>query len=375
MSLYIDLTEFLTNPITTGIQRVAGEICKYMPPNAMIPVRLNVDHYEALSPSLLDSIGSYFRERTTSALEDIRRHSAPNAGSPIQISQQDTILVPEAFGQLERFLFFRNMPEREFQRCRFFVHDMLPLTHPQYFPPDMPAGMCTYFNVVRRAYHCGFNSEYTRDTYYGRLKRTGTRDGVVFPLGSDALGTRAPRPTLNRALNFIVLGTIEPRKNHELILEAFEPLLGHIAGLTLTLIGKMGWVEPRVAHKVHAFISAKNPGVIFRSGLSDTEIRSCVEQARATIYVSSAEGFGLPPVESLWTGTPVIASHAIPSLENLKSLGIHYVEPLTALNLRKAVLAFLDDNYANRKAEETVHLDLPTWRSFTVQVIDWCAKS
>ncbi|MGH2510980.1 MAG: glycosyltransferase, partial [Ktedonobacteraceae bacterium] len=125
---------------------------------------------------------------------------------------------------------------------------------------------------------------------------------------------------------------------------------------------------------VEVLSSDPNSGFQFHSAIDDNAIRKCIAQSRATIYISSAEGYGLPPVESLWCGTPVIASTTIPSLTRLGSAGIHYVEPLTVVNLRRAVLAFVDNAYANGKAEETAQLDLPTWRSFTQEVLDWCGE-
>jgi glycosyltransferase involved in cell wall biosynthesis len=374
MSLYLDLTEFLTNPITTGIQRIAGEICRYAPRNVMVPVRLNRDRFVAFSPSLIDVIGNYFREGSQSGMAEIRRLGAIASGSPIEISQRDTVLVPEVFGNHERFAFFRDMPDQDLHCYRFIVFDLLPLTHPEYFGPDGRCHFCAYAQVIRRARNCSFISEYTRDMYYSRLRRTTARGGIVLPLGCDALGERPSQFTLNRPLNFSVLGTIEPRKNHHLILEAFKPLLRQVEGLTLTFLGKIGWVEREFALKVLALGSDKNSGLRFIPAPGDDEIRNCIEQSRATIYVSSAEGYGLPPVESLWAGTPVIASRTIPSLERLGSAGVYYVDPLSVLNLRKAVLAFLDDGYASRKTEEAIGLNLPTWRSFTQEVIDWCMR-
>jgi glycosyltransferase involved in cell wall biosynthesis len=374
MSLYLDLTEFLTNPITTGIQRIAGEICRYGDRNAMIPVRLNGDHFVAFPSSLIEAIGNYFRGGSHSGTEEIRHLGAIERGSRIEVSQLDTVLVPEVFLNHQRFTFFRAMPDPELRRYRFIVFDLLPLTHPEYFGPDHRYLFCAYAQIIRRASDCGFISEYTRDIYYSRLRRTNVRGGVVLPLGCDALGDRPFQLTLNRPLNFSVLGTVEPRKNHPLILEAFEPLLRHVKGLTLSFVGKLGWIDPQFAEKVLTLASDENSGLRFIPAPGDDEIRNCFERSRATIYVSAAEGYGLPPVESLWAGTPVIASRTIPSLERLGSAGVHYVDPLSVLNLRKAVLAFLDDAYANRKAEEAMRLNLPTWRSFTEEVMDWCKR-
>jgi glycosyltransferase involved in cell wall biosynthesis len=373
MSLYMDLSEFLSNPIATGIQRIAGEMCKHFPLNAVVPVRIASGAFMALPSPLIEVIGKHFRNVSRSGVEEIKRLASPENSAAITITSEDTVLVPEVFNNQERISLFRNLPEKHFARCRFIVYDLLPLTHPQYFPPGTSVGSYDYYRLLREANCCGFISEDTRIDYYARLKRTDSRGGVVLPLGADSLGPRATEVTLHRPLTFSVLGTIEPRKNHELILEAFLPLLKKIKGLRLSFIGKMGWVEAEFARKVRALAEDESSGFRFHSVSGDDEIRTCIEQSRATIYVSDAEGYGLPPVESLWVGTPVIASSAIPSLKSLPPGGVHIVEPLDAENLRRAVLAFLDDDYANRKTAETLDVELPSWRLFTEEVLRWCA--
>ena len=373
MSLYIDLSEFLLNPITTGIQRIEGEICRYLPSDAAIPVRHHLGRYLALPPELIGTIGRHFRDPSETGVKEIRRLGAPENGRPVKVLQDDTVLVPEVIIEQQRLAFLDRMDEEQFQRHRFIIYDLLPITHPEYFWSAWLLEICHYYKILRRASCCGFISEDTREAYYRRLKRTSERGGIVLPLGCDALGPKANRPPLNRPLIFSVLGTVEPRKNHDLILEAFTPLLEQLNGLNLWFIGKMGWVESDFARKVQALAADSTSGFHFHSVSSDDEIRNYIQQSRATIYVSVAEGYGLPPVESLWLGTPVIASATIPSLKALGPAGIHFVEPLNAVNLRRAVLAFVDTAYANQKTEETAHLNLPTWHSFTQEVLRWCS--
>jgi len=374
MSFYIDLSEFLARPITTGIQRIAGEICKYLPAEMAIPVGIHMGRQVAFSPKLIGAIGRHFGDASEWSAAEIRRLGNVENGTRVTFGKKDTVLVPEVFIESQRLKFFREMPKTELGCCRFFIHDLLPLTHPEYFPADAVAQFYEYFALLREARECGFNSQDTRDDYYRRLKRTKDNGGVVLPLGSDALGPRPKQATLNRPLTFSVLGTIEPRKNHEMVLEAFEPLLRQIDGLQLLFIGKLGWVDAAFAGKVRDFSADKNSGFQFHADAGDGAIRRWIEQSRATIYVSAAEGYGLPPVESLWVGTPVIASTAVPSLKGRQAKGVHFVEPLNVVNLRRAVLAFLDDDYANQKTEQTLDLELATWRSFTAEVLRWCTQ-
>lgn len=375
MSFYIDLTEFLINPITTGIQRIAGEMCRYLPPGKAIPIRLHAGRFLALSPALIESIGGYFRSPGDSEVATIRRLGSVESGSPITVKSTDTVLVPEVIIEPKRLSYFGALSDVELQRYRFIVYDLLPITHPEYFSPEWLLEICSYYKVLRRATCCAFISEDTREDYYGRLKRTQARGGVVLPLGSDGLGPKPAEAMLTRPLHFSVLGTIEPRKNHELILEAFVPLLQQIRGLKLSFIGKMGWVNPEFANRIHRLSSDASSGFRFYSAPDDGSIKNCLESSRATIYVSAAEGYGLPPVESLWVGTPVIASQTIPSLKMLGPEGIRYVEPLTVINLRRSVLSFLDDSYAIEKTKEAMRLTLPTWASFTQEALRWCEQN
>lgn len=372
MSLYLDLTEFLTNPMRTGIQRISGEICRHLPQAAAIPVKLFKNRYVVLPATVIDAIATYFRDPAAPGIEDIRRLGAGENRSPVQISRQDTVLVPEVFDNPPRLAFFQNFTDDEIARCRFIIYDLLRITHPEYFVPEAVVNFHGYCDVLKRLSNCGFISDYTRETYYGRLRRTRSRDGVVLGLGADALGPRPERVSLNRPLTFSVLGTIEPRKNHALILDAFEPLLGKVRGLTLQFIGNMGWADSRFVQKVQSLAAQSDSGFRFFSAPDDGAIRRHIEASRATLYVSAAEGYGLPPVESLWVGTPVIASDSVPSLVGMGG-GVHIVSPLNPINLRRAVLAFLDDEYANRMAEEAAEVKLPTWNSFTQDVLAWCA--
>lgn len=372
MSLYIDLTEFLLNPITTGIQRIEGELCRYLPQHAALPIRFWKGGYAGLPRSLMDAIARYFTDRDPAALQEIRDLSVAHAATPVAINSPDIVLVPEVVVDDPRLVFFANLPGAQLRQFRFIVYDLLPITHPEFFP-SWVLEMCRYYRVLRRSTHLAFISEETRSDFYGRFMRTPRQDGIVLPLGSDALGPKAERPLLNRPLTFSVLGTIEPRKNHKLILDAFEPLLRKLNGLTLRFVGRMGWIDDEFAQKVLALASDPNSGFQFEERCSDTAIRRLIEESRATIYVSVAEGYGLPPVESLWVGTPVIASRTIPSLNAGITEGVYFLPETTAEHLREAVLQFCNDAYANEKSQEAACVQLPTWQSFTQQVLEWCA--
>ena len=384
--VFIDLTEFLTSQNRTGIQRVCGEICRRWPgKEALEPVKLRSDGKLARLPfEALGLIRQYFEVSDSSAdglkdhLAEVSR-KAEACEETIDLERECRVLVPELFYDPARVAFFRGLSEEQLNCFYFIIYDLLPFTHPEFFIAHAPQEIINgYTRVLRAARHVAFISSYTRDAYYGRLLRgrcSSTGRGPVLPLGSDGLGERPSGPSLRCACpKFTVVGTIEPRKNHALILDVFEPLLYQVKDLRLVLLGRVGWVDSCLMDRVRSFGNGGCQGFEHNADANDELIRQHVLESWATIYISAAEGFGLPPVESLWLGTPVIASGAIPSLEAIHGTGVHVVDPLSVPNLTEAVLAFLDHSYAKRKAEEAMSLNLPTWRGFAMEVAKWCTQ-
>ena len=112
----------------------------------------------------------------------------------------------------------------------------------------------------------------------------------------------------------------EPSKNPGLILDAFEPLLAGDPAMRLVFIGRMGHVSADVGETLSRMTADPRSGVEHYSQPSDSLVRDHLMTSRASLFLSAAEGFGLPPVESLWLGTPVIAAPGIPSLERIGAI-------------------------------------------------------
>ena len=381
MKAYIDLSEFMASPLRTGIQRVGGELCRFWPQgHELIPVVLTRrGGYTVLPRPALRLIRSYFDAQETTYQRDVAAtvramsEEAGESGDLLRIDPHVKILVPEMFCEPARLAFFRSLTLQQLRdNFHFILFDLLPLTHPQFFPSVFPPEtVFGYYRQVGMAKWAGFISSATRDAFYGRFLRATEQNGRVFRLGSDGLGPRR-RSMAGRdgRAAFTVIGTIEPRKNHEMILDAFEPLMAKRPDVHLTFAGALSIVAPRVAERIVSLaVRSRQFSLVTNAG--DSALADLAANSVATIYVSEAEGFGLPPVESLWLGTPVIASAGIPSLEKIGTAGVHIVDPLTPLNIRKAAVAFLDESYRMKKAYEVEGLDLPTWPSFASEVCEW----
>jgi alpha-1,2-rhamnosyltransferase len=136
-----------------------------------------------------------------------------------------------------------------------------------------------------------------------------------FLLGSDFSysnkDTDTIRETLPKIFNnrptYIIVSTVEPRKNHKYLLDAFEILWDRGLDINLCIIGRMGWEIDMLTERINK-ISSDNNRLILFSDLNDKELLYAYKNAKMLLFPSIVEGFGLPIVESLTNGLPVLAS-------------------------------------------------------------------
>jgi glycosyltransferase involved in cell wall biosynthesis/2-polyprenyl-3-methyl-5-hydroxy-6-metoxy-1,4-benzoquinol methylase len=123
---------------------------------------------------------------------------------------------------------------------------------------------------------------------------------------------------------YIIVSTIEPRKNHAYLLDAFDRLWKKGADINLFLIGRTGWKVEGFMERLHQH-EQYNKRLFHWQDINDRELSYCYTQARALLFPSLAEGFGLPIIESLQNNLPVIASD-IPIHKEIGSDTIGYCD-------------------------------------------------
>lgn len=199
------------------------------------------------------------------------------------------------------------------------VHDLLPLQKPQWFRPELqPRFVWHLERLVERASLLITPSEVVRHALQMRLTEpvtSGYRNLPVAcqPLGADFLiddlGTvgSIPAPLANERPFALMVGTIEPRKNHRLVLAAFEQLWAQGEPLQLVLVGAPGWCSDAVLEQIraHAELGGR---LHWFSHLQDAQLHALYKQARTLVFASLDEGFGLPIAEAAYLGCPVLAA-------------------------------------------------------------------
>jgi glycosyltransferase involved in cell wall biosynthesis len=214
----------------------------------------------------------------------------------------------------------------------FLVHDLIPISHPEYCRPGEMARhqrrMDTALTISKGLIA---NSQETLEA----LQTYADKKGWPLP---PAIAAHLAPPTLPASSSnpvgrpyFVMLGTIEPRKNHWMLLQVWRRLIEKHGSDApqLVIVGQRGWECENVVDLLERGEHLREH-VIELSRCSDAELATYLHHAQALLFPSFAEGYGLPLVEALSVGTPVIASD-LPVFKEIAGDIPDYVDPLDGL--------------------------------------------
>ncbi len=231
------------------------------------------------------------------------------------------------------------------------VHDVIPLDYPGFTRPDTAKRFEDELKATARA--CDaliYNSADSAARTIRWLDKWGLYPAPLpILLGVEPLPAPLKAP-LAEPPAFIMLGTIEPRKNHQLLLDIWADIPAE-----LHIVGQRGWQNERVFNMLDT--SPLIGKTIFEhSRLDDRALASQLASARALLFPSFAEGFGYPLIEALQMGIPVIASD-LPCFHEIAGDLPTYLPPDDAGGWKEAILA------ASRTPRENIpeNVGFPTW--------------
>lgn len=139
----------------------------------------------------------------------------------------------------------------------------------------------------------------------------------------------------------LFVGTLEPRKNLLTLLKAFEQINAQSAHRPqLVIAGGEGWLMDDMFSFIRK--SSISERLCFTGYLSDEELRGLYSACKVFLYPSVYEGFGLPPLEAMACGAPVIAGR-IPSLMEVLGSSARLVDPLDVNELARTIVELLED--------------------------------
>lgn len=202
-----------------------------------------------------------------------------------------------------------------------FVHDLLPINQPDWFSPRMVRRFRRWMKTVA-VYSNGVitNSMVTSNAVHSWMKEQGFGN-MNLVSGAVHLGAEINRKKIScdnkgdcsfspswvkNQEKILMVGTIEPRKGYEVVLQAFDLLWNSGEDLTLIIIGKRGWKTESLQSRITTH-QEFNKKLFWFENATDEYLEQSYLACDGMLIASRAEGFGLPLVEALHYGKPVLA--------------------------------------------------------------------
>jgi glycosyltransferase involved in cell wall biosynthesis len=269
-----------------------------------------------------------------------------------------------------------NWLRRTKLRPVYLAHDLIPITHPHYCRAgEADRHTKRMRHLLESADGVIANSQDTLD----QLAQFAIDQNLPLPehklvalLGTEALPMTDPSLDRPSRPYFVMIGTIEARKNHLLLLKIWQRLvqdLGEKAPMLL-LIGQRGWEIGEVAQILDQDHSLQGH-VVELGRCSDAQMIGLLGGARALLMPSFAEGFGIPVIEALQSGTPVLASDLGVFREVAGDIPL-YLRPDDATGWMDAILSYsAGSEDRQRQLSLIANYVAPTWGDHFRKVESW----
>lgn len=376
----IDIEQFIRDPYGTGIQRVLQYLAREWPidevqADFVIPNPQREGEYLLLDPqqaAVLIGLAFEHREPDDDVLGIVaaqvaahvksRDYTAVKLGDLVSLF--DAWVLPEVSylpSVLERFEIFRRC-----MRSVMIGYDTLPMTEPANyrFKPGTSAWVSEYFRLLALADEVVCISAYARDSILDRLRRDRALPIRVAHPGGDHLAARPATPP--ERTRFARLGTLEARKRPVEILQGFMAAIDQGVDAELLFIGKRSASDEAINDALQQAIDDGYP-VTWVQGASDEEVHALM-QASSVFLSIGIEGYGIPVLEAIRLGTPVLFDGVQPAGELMVGAGARQVPADSVEALAGLFRAYSASAELASVAAAVDPAAVPTWRAFAAQV-------
>jgi glycosyltransferase involved in cell wall biosynthesis len=296
------------------------------------------------------------------------RHGLPLGRSPVTALPKNAIYLNVSQFPTWISSYFAWMKRRPDIKPVFFIHDLLPLEAPEYFrEAEYKRHQKRLETLVRFGSAAIVTSHVVHRSLTEYLTSRGRSDLPVLVAPIPVSTTFSDHADSDQDLAghdyFVICSTIEPRKNHLMLLHVWRELVRRDGAKApkLVLVGARGWENENVIDLLErcAILAGH---VLEVSGLSTPSLKRLLDGSRALLMPSFAEGYGLPVAEAVAAGVPVIAS----DLEVFREIGgerITTISPIDGEKWLETIRRFTAANSAER-AHFMKGQPAPTWEDY-----------
>jgi glycosyltransferase involved in cell wall biosynthesis len=372
--LLVDVSTLVQHDARSGIQRVVRSILREWLLNP--PAALRV---EPVYAAVAEGGYRYARKFTLRFME------CPEEGlvdEPVDAAAGDLFvgldLHPETVPMMAGY--YQELRRRGV-RVQFVVYDLLTLSMPQAFPPAAHRAHQQWLEVVAQSDGAVCISRAVAQELQEWLRVHGPVRPRPFEIGWFHLGAdvAASAPSrglpdnhdevlarLKRAPTFLMVGTVEPRKGHEQVLEAFEALWKERLAAHLVVVGKQGWLVDALAERLRTHAQTGRQ-LHWIEHASDEYLEQLYGAAGCLIAASTGEGFGLPLIEAAQHGLPILARD-LPVFREVAGAHAAYFSGSSGADLAEAIRAWLQRSQAGQ-VPASRGLPWQTWRQSARQLL------
>ena len=289
------------------------------------------------------------------------------------------VLLPELLYGGNRAGHLVDYVHRHGWRLAAILHDAIPVQHPEFVPPGLPADHAEYMRALSRADLILPNSESTSAGWHEFMDREGLASPPVrvCTLACDLPGLPRVRtiksPTPDTPPRLLCVSTLEPRKNHLALFAAYELAAARRPDLPLRLdlVGASYVGSPDIADAARALVARFPDRVYWHERVEHAALHRFYADCDFTVYPSVLEGFGLPVIESLWLARPCVCANFSVMAENALGGGCLTTDVRDPHALTAALfqLATSPDLLEKLGTEATTR-PLKTWREYADELLD-----
>ena len=257
----------------------------------------------------------------------------------------------------------------------FFLHDLIPLDFPEHCRDLEDARhKLRVIHLFEYADHIIVNSQYTYDRliFWQEKLDLPSKPITIIHIGVHLAHSNCARFIQDRPY-FVVLGTIEPRKNHQLLLDIWEHFSQTLPPEDipqLKIIGKRGWKIEELIKQLDENTNIQ-PHIQEYNDMPDDEVWPILKGANALLFPSHVEGWGMPLVEALAMKIPAICSD-IPALREAGQNIPAYIHNNDTAKWAETILNYaqIGSTTQNAQIDKLSHFVLPTWEKHFTTVED-----
>jgi glycosyltransferase involved in cell wall biosynthesis len=371
-TLFLDVSAIVRQDDNSGIQRVVKAIARAL---LMMSLKIDVELVYTTTGDHEFYRAGKLREKLTGS------KSSKEGNEWIEFKPNDILLFLDlhpsvAISHVKKTQYLRGKGIRVFH----LVYDILPMQFPEFFWPELNKEFNEWLLAVAKSDGALCISNSVKNELAGWLEANGAaRDGFeinYFHLGAD-IENASPSigfpenhaeivDQIANAPTFLMVGTIEPRKGHGFVLDAFDELWKAGHNVNLVIVGRKGWKTENLVGRFeeHPFYGKQ---LRCLHGISDEFLDEIYQKSTCLIAASLNEGFGLPLIEAARHGIPIIARD-IPVFREVAQEHAFYFDGTSPEALAAAIEEWLSLKVENR-VPESESMKWLTWAQSARQLL------